>query len=110
VPPKDEIENAMAALYEVSGDQHLYFAADRFANNGSADFGFWFFRNEITLNPDGTFDGVHEVGDVLILGTFTQGGAPRPSGSSSGQARPSPRPTCSATASRAPRETKAAER
>jgi hypothetical protein len=78
VPPKDEITNAYAALYEVpgpGGDQHLYFGADRFANNGSADFGFWFFRNEVSLNPDGTFNGVHEVGDVLILGTFTQGGA-----------------------------------
>jgi hypothetical protein len=78
VPPKNEIEDAMAALYEVpgpGGDQHLYFAADRFANNGAADFGFWFFRNEVTLNPNGTFNGVHEVGDVLILGTFTQGGA-----------------------------------
>jgi hypothetical protein len=78
VPPKDEIEDAMAALYEVpepGGDQHLYFAADRFANNGSADFGFWFFRNKISLNADGTFSGVHAVGDILILGTFTQGGA-----------------------------------
>lgn len=80
VPPKDEILNAYAAKYIVGGEEILYFGADRFAQNGSADFGFWFFRNEIGTNADGTFSGVHTgtlatAGDILILGTFTQGGA-----------------------------------
>lgn len=75
VPDKDEIEDAMAAMYEVGDDQILYFAADRLAVNGSADFGFWFFRSDVSLNSDGTFSGVHSVGDILLLGTFTQGGA-----------------------------------
>ena len=75
VPDKDEIEDAMAALYDVDGDQILYFAADRFATNGSADFGFWFFKSDVSTNPDGTFSGVHTVGDLLLLGTFTNGGA-----------------------------------
>lgn len=75
VPDKDEIEDAMAAMYDVSGDQILYFAADRLAVNGSADFGFWFFKSDVSTNADGTFSGVHTVGDLLLLGTFTNGGA-----------------------------------
>src|SRR5688572_7712419 len=80
VPPKDEITNAYAAKYIVSGEQILYFGADRFAQNGSADFGFWFFRSPVSTNADGTFSGLHvgtpsTPGDILILGTFTQGGA-----------------------------------
>jgi hypothetical protein len=47
VPPKDEITNAYAALYDVSGELRLYFGADRFANNGSSQIGFWFFQNDV---------------------------------------------------------------
>ncbi len=72
VPDKDEITNAMAALY--TGNK-LYFAADRFANNGDASLGFWLFQNPIGLEPDGSFSGVHAVGDILILADFVQGGA-----------------------------------
>src|SRR5262245_28322172 len=43
VPDKDEITNAYAAAYFQGGSQFIYFGADRFANNGSATFGFWFF-------------------------------------------------------------------
>ena len=75
MPPKDEILNAYAAKYIVGGEEILYFGADRFAQNGTADFGFWFFRGEVGTNADGTFSGVHTIGDILILGTFTQGGA-----------------------------------
>ena len=54
MPPKDEITNAYAAKYVVAGHEILYFGADATAQNGSADFGFWFFRNEISTNADGT--------------------------------------------------------
>jgi len=84
VPPKDEISDAYAALYVVDGELRLYFGADRFANNGSSQIGFWFFQNPITLAA-GTFSGVHDAGvvphndanpgDILILSDFTQGGA-----------------------------------
>jgi hypothetical protein len=47
VPPKDEISDAFAALYNVSGELRLYFGADRFANNGSSQIGFWFFQNDV---------------------------------------------------------------
>ena len=81
VPDKDEISDAYAAMFEnAGGDQILYFGANRDANNGAADFGFWFLQSETQAGPAGTFidangdPAVHTVGDILLLGTFTQGG------------------------------------
>lgn len=79
-PDKAEILNAYAAK-AIGDDDHqiLYFGMDRYAVDGSTDIGFWFFKEPveaITAGPDaGTFIGDQSVGDVLILGTFTQGGA-----------------------------------
>jgi hypothetical protein len=71
VPDKDELLNAYAARY---GDV-LYFGADRTANNGDAVMGFWFFQQEVTPQPNGTFGpGRHEDGDLLILSDFSGGG------------------------------------
>jgi Prealbumin-like fold domain len=78
VPDKDELTNAYAALYSTGGmtpQAVLYFGADRFAQNGSANLGFWFFKSPVSVNEDGTFSGVHSVGDILILSEFTNGGA-----------------------------------
>lgn len=70
-PDKDELLDAFAARY---GDI-LYFGADRTANNGDAVMGFWFFQQEITALPDGTFGpGQHEDGDILVLSDFSGGG------------------------------------
>ena len=80
-PDKAEILNAYAAkAIETDGDQVLYFGMDRYAVDGSTDIGFWFFKNPVVANPDGSFTGTHagtleDPGDILILGTFTQGGA-----------------------------------
>jgi len=80
VPDKDEITDAYAAAYTASnGDVLLYFGADRYDNSGDSQIGFWFFQNSITLKPgstsgSGTFNGVHTVGDILILSDFTTGG------------------------------------
>jgi hypothetical protein len=77
-PPKDEITNAYAAAYQAGSDTYVVFGADRFAQNGDAVIGFWFFQNAIapiTTGPNaGTFNGVHKNGDILILSDFTQGG------------------------------------
>jgi len=74
-PDKAEILNAFAAK-GISGDnQILYFGMDRYAVDGSTDIGFWFFKNPVALDGSGGFTGEHAVGDLLILGTFTQGGA-----------------------------------
>jgi hypothetical protein len=75
-PPKDDITDAYAAAYVDPDDDHVivYFGMDRFANNGDAQIGFWFFQDEVSLNADGTFTGIHTEGDVLVLSDFTQGG------------------------------------
>jgi hypothetical protein len=70
-PDKDELLNGYAARYE----DFLYFGADRYAGNGSAQMGIWFFQNEVGPQAGGTFTGQHKDGDVLILSDFTQGGA-----------------------------------
>ena len=49
---KDELLDAFAARY---GDR-MYFGADRYAGNGDAVMGFWFFQQEVVAQPDGTFD------------------------------------------------------
>jgi hypothetical protein len=87
-PDKAEILNAYAAkAIDENDDQILYFGMDRQAVDGSTDIGFWFFQDEVvacpsTENPDacegvpnGQFAGTHVEGDLLALGTFTQGGA-----------------------------------
>lgn len=84
VPDKDNLLNAYAAQYD---NGNLYFGADRYATNGDAQIGFWFFHNEISLNDNGTFSGLHTPhaangpgveddtnGDILILSNFTNGG------------------------------------
>lgn len=81
VPDKDNVISAFAAAYTALGSQRLYFGGDRFANNGDAQIGVWFFQNVVNLGSNGTFvdaDGdpaTHAVGDILILSNFTQGGS-----------------------------------
>ncbi|HKB15663.1 MAG TPA: hypothetical protein VKF62_06345, partial [Planctomycetota bacterium] len=83
VPDKDDIRDAFAAGYINTteegtnhvGDLILYFGADRFANNGDSQIGFWFFQQQVSLGPNGTFQGAHDIGDLLVLSDFTQGGS-----------------------------------
>lgn len=77
---KNNITNAYAAAYNVAGDLVIYFGLDRLSNNGSAQVGFWFFKNNITLDGDGTsgggdhFIGTHANGDILVQSNFSKGG------------------------------------
>jgi hypothetical protein len=87
VPDKDNILNAYAKAYSVpfpASDlpghpavphDHLiiYFGADRFANNGDAALGFWFFGGDVALN-NGGFTGQHTDDDVLVQVDFVRGG------------------------------------
>lgn len=90
VPDKDNITNAYAKAYAVPGfpggdyaghpagtHEHLviYFGADRFANNGDAALGFWFFKNDVSLGTGGSFNGEHAIGDVLVQVDFVTGGS-----------------------------------
>jgi hypothetical protein len=74
VPPKDNITNAYAAAYTSGGDTFIYFGLDRFDTSGSANVGFWFFQGGVAPVSGGTFSGEHQVGDVLVLSEFDQGG------------------------------------
>jgi hypothetical protein len=74
VPDKDELLDGYAARY----GSHLYFGADRFAANGSAQMGIWFVQDTVAPITEGSnagfFTGAHKDGDVLILSDFTKGG------------------------------------
>jgi len=74
VPDKDDLQNAYAAAYTVNGDLLIYFGADRTANNGDANIGFWFFQSDVGVNPNGTFSGAHQDGDIFVVSGFTSGG------------------------------------
>ena len=84
---KDDITNAYAAGYVNTvdtgsnniGDFIVYFGLDRFSNDGSAQVGFWFFKNSIQKTNTAAgggfkFSGVHAVGDVLVQSNFSNGG------------------------------------
>lgn len=81
-PDKNEITHAFAVAYRSprdtgrtnAGDLLVYFGLDRYANNGDAQVGFWFFRRSVGMVSGGGFSGVHTKGDVLVLSHFTQGG------------------------------------
>jgi hypothetical protein len=74
VPDKDDIQNAFAAAYVVNGQLIIYFGADRSANNGDANIGFWFFQNAVAPVAGGVFSGGHADGDVFVVSGFTSGG------------------------------------
>lgn len=92
VPDKDDITNAYAAAYVVDdtndvpgthdvGDLIIYFGLDRYANDGDAFAGFWFFQDDVGLSETNSnrFDGAHVgrsaegPGDVLVLVEYPQG-------------------------------------
>lgn len=85
LPDKDNLQDAFAARYSLAPSttcpagnnascELLYFGSDRVDNSGDAVLGFWFFQNKIGLNANGTFSGVHKVGDLLVLSDFSNGG------------------------------------
>jgi uncharacterized repeat protein (TIGR01451 family) len=74
-PDKDDILDAYAAAYQKDGETFVYFGADRFDGSGDAFIGFWFFQNAVGLGGGGNFTGTHEVGDVLVVSDFTNGGS-----------------------------------
>src|SRR2546425_3229593 len=58
VPDKDTITHAFAASYNntnTGGDKVLFAGGDRFATNGDANIGAWFFQNSVSTNTNGTF-------------------------------------------------------
>ena len=77
VPDKDTITHAFAASYNnaaTGGDKVLVVGGDRFAVNGDANIGAWFFQQSVSKNSNGTFAGVHVDHDVFLVSAFVQGG------------------------------------
>lgn len=74
-PDKNDIEHAFAGAYHAdNGDLLIYFGADRYSNSGDSAVGFWFFQENVSVNPDGSFSGKHVPGDILITSDFRNGG------------------------------------
>src|SRR5215470_5248591 len=93
LPAKDNLLHSFAARYSLpstgsnsgtcpsgtaSKCEVLYFGSDRLDNSGDAQQGFWFFQNSIATIPpgasSGTFSGVHQTGDLLVISDFSVGG------------------------------------
>ena len=66
---KNDIKNSGA----VSIGSVIYFYADRYANNGDSDLGFWLLQGPIDRTATG-FIGEHKDGDILLRTHFTNGG------------------------------------
>src|SRR5438270_3094991 len=72
---KDTLNAGYAAAYTAPDQSfHLMFGADRASPNGDANIGIWFFQNNISLNANGSFNGLHKDGDIFVISAFTGGG------------------------------------
>lgn len=95
VPDKDTLRHGFAARYSMPSSpscpgangnttgtttcEVVFFGMDRFANDGDAQLGFWFFQNPIArtnVSSQGgfRFSGVHRDGDLLLISNFSNGG------------------------------------
>jgi len=82
VNDKTDIINAYAAVANEGGDTVVYFALERYSNEGDGNVGFWFLQDpEVACvlpengNPKtDSFAGNHVDGDVLIVSEFSKGG------------------------------------
>jgi len=80
VGDKVDVVNAYAtAFVNAAGEVFLYFALERFGNEGDSNLGFWFTRDsgvecEVVSGSAKKFAGDHEDGDLLIVAELTQGG------------------------------------
>ena len=75
VQDKDDIENAFAAAYDSAGSTYVYFGLDRYQTSGDATAGFWFLKSAVSKAANGSFNGAHVEGDVLVVLDFSNGGA-----------------------------------
>jgi hypothetical protein len=78
VNSKIDVMNAYAAAYTApNGDELLYFALEKNANEGNNNVGFWFLQDETSCaaaSGNNPFVGDHTDGDLLIVSAFTNGG------------------------------------
>lgn len=83
VNDKIDLLNVYATAYAEpgTGDTIIYFALERFSNDGDANVAFWFLQDPTVgciapaSGPSTTsFTGNHMDGDLLIVSSFTKGG------------------------------------
>ncbi|TQM62690.1 hypothetical protein [Humibacillus xanthopallidus] len=91
LPDKDNLLHGFAARYSVEPNattcpagtfpscEVIFFGSDRYANDGDAVQGFWFFQNKIELGDVSrgggfAFTGHHKNGDLLVISDFSNGG------------------------------------
>lgn len=80
VGDKFDLLNTYATTYiDGDGDVILYFALERYSNEGTGNVGFWFLQDPTVgcaAGPGGStpFTGNHVDGDLLIVSEFSQGG------------------------------------
>jgi hypothetical protein len=74
---KDDIADVIGASYAdgATGHQLVFAGLDRFAANGNATVGFWFFQQTVAAVAGGSFSGAHTDGDLLLVVDFTVGGS-----------------------------------
>ena len=92
LPDKDNLLHGFAARYSLTPNattcpagsfptcEVIFFGSDRFANDGDAVQGFWFFQNKIEKTNTAAgggfkFTGHHKNGDLLIISDFSNGGS-----------------------------------
>jgi uncharacterized cupredoxin-like copper-binding protein len=80
-PDKNNLMHVYAAAFQPTsgakaGHTLVYMALERYANDGTADVGFWLLQDQnISCTAPGTFTGTHQTGDLLVVASFTNGGA-----------------------------------
>jgi hypothetical protein len=65
---KDDLEHGFGAVYAdpSSGHTLMLMAMDRYSASGDSVMGLWAFQNTISQNSNGTFNGGHKDGDLLL--------------------------------------------
>lgn len=83
VNDKTDIVNAYATAYidPISSDLIVYFALERYSNEGTGNVGFWFLKDDEVGCPvmatgpkSASFTGNHVDGDTLVVAEFATGG------------------------------------
>jgi hypothetical protein len=74
---KDDVADVFSSTFEdpSTGHKTLFVGMDRYANSGDTVGGFWFLQNPVSANANGTFNGTHTDGDILIVADFNGSGS-----------------------------------
>jgi uncharacterized repeat protein (TIGR01451 family) len=78
VNSKTDIINGFAAISDDGDDQIVYFGLEKDVDNGNNNVGVWLLQDQnvgcTSAGGNTDFTGEHQVGDILIVSAFTNGG------------------------------------